>query len=292
LLPKSFITPFLKPAPDPTFTPAIGDVLIVDTSVGNYSTITTRDWHIFSTTNHSTLLTGYQSERSREYPVANGITKATIPGRDDPILLIINYATVVDDDSEMESLHIPFQSMRHGVKFDMTPPIYGGTGSMSINDDIMPLNFDGEKRFLSISKPTKDDYDLYDCYKLSSALHTPVIHPRHCSKKTMHEDIPMIEWSRRLAMAPEDIVSKTLQHTTQCYLNVDRENRSNMREHYQSCFPGLRLPRQKEGVATDTYFPSVKTSRGHTCSQMFVGLASDRWYTQPLKTESHNGQAL
>jgi len=81
-------------------------------------------------------------------------------------------------------------------------------------------------------------------------------------------------------MAPEDTVSKTVQHTTQHYLNVDCENCSNMQEHYQSRFPGLRLPHQKEGVATDTYFPSVKTSRGHTCSQMFVGLTSDRWYTQ------------
>ena len=163
---------------------------------------------------------------------------------------------------------------------------------MSINDDVIPLNYDGEKLFLSISKPTKDDLDLHDCYELSSALHTPAIHPRRRSKKTMHEDIPMIEWRRCLAMAPEDIVSKTLQHTTQCYLNVDCENRSNMREHYQSRFPGLRLPQQKEGVATDTYFPSVKTSRGHTCSQMLVGLTSDHWCTQPLKTESHNGQAL
>jgi len=129
---------------------------------------------------------------------------------------------------------------------------------MSINDDVIPLNCDGEKRFLSMSKPTKDDLDLHDCYELSSALHTPAIHPSRRSKKTMHEDTPMIEWHRRLAMAPEDIVSKTLQHTTQHYLNVDCENRSNMHEHYQSRFPGLRLPRQKEGVATDTHFHPSK----------------------------------
>ena len=84
--------------------------------------------------------------------------------------------------------------MRHGLKFDMTPPLYGGTGSMSINDDILPLNFDGEKLFLSISKPTKEDYELYDCYELSSALHTPTIHPHHHSKKTMNKNIPMIKW--------------------------------------------------------------------------------------------------
>ena len=50
----------------------------------------------------------------------------------------------------------------------------------------------------------------------------------------------------------------------------------------------MKLPRLKEGVATDTFFPSEKTSMGHTCSQFFVGTDTHRWYVQPLKKESHN----
>ena len=66
----------------------------------------------------------------------------------------------------------------------------------------------------------------------------------------------MIEWRKRLGTAPEDIVSKTLENTTQFYLNCPGENRDVTQRHYKSRFSGLRYPRQHEGVATDTLFPS------------------------------------
>ena len=208
--------------------------------------------------------------------------------------------------------------MRHGVKFDMTPPIYGDTGSMSINDDVIPLNCDGEKRFLSMSKPTKDDLDLHDCYELSSALHTPAIHPSRRSKKTMHEDTPMIEWHRRLAMAPEDIVSKTLQHTTQHYLNVDCENRSNMHEHYQSLGvnPGGRFgaagllvdPSLPDGQAANllhhfvvhpTWILSVKQENGlvnvpvgHWRAEFYTYAYIAMWFQLPEQSSSSKKQGL
>jgi len=87
-------------------------------------------------------------------------------------------------------------------------------------------------------------------------------------------------------------VEKTLKNTMQHYMTVDCENRTNMRQCYQSRFRGLKLPRLKEGVATDTFFPSERTSMGHTCSRFFVGTDTDRWCVQPLKKESHNSTAL
>jgi len=112
------------------------------------------------------------------------------------------------------------------------------------------------------------------------------------NKKTTHEGISLAKWRRRLALAPADIVEKTLKNTTQHHMTVDCKNRTNMRQHYQSRFRGLKLPRLKEVVATDTFFPSEKTSMGHTCLQFFVGTDTDRWYVQPLKKESHNSTAL
>ena len=95
----------------------------------------------------------------------------------------------------------------------------------------------------------------------------------------------MSEWRKRLAWSSEEDIRRTFDATTQLYLNVDMDNRENPREHYQSRFPGLKFPRQKERVATDTFFPSVTSSRGNTCSQLFVGTDSDRWAVYPMKKE-------
>eukprot|EP00957_Ditylum_brightwellii_P094410 7189035-Ditylum_brightwellii.AAC.1 len=58
-------------------------------------------------------------------------------------------------------------------------------------------------------------------------------------------------------------------------------NRQDPRQHFKYRFPGIRYPRKTETVASDTFFPTVKTRR-----------ESDRWEVYPLKTESHNGVAL
>ena len=116
---------------------------------------------------------------------------------------------------------------------------------------------------------------------------------RRSKKTNAAQNIPWEEWRRRLAMMPEDVVKKTvLEATTQLYMNVENEQRDEPREHYQSLCPGLKNHRQKETVASDTYFPTRVTNQGHTCWQMFVGLDSDFWVTYPLKTEATNGEAL
>jgi len=240
-------------------------------------------------------MSGYQSTHDQVCPVVNAVTLAHIKGREEPVLLLIHYATLVNDANESESLLQPFQAMRHGVMFDMTPTIHHGRGVMDVDNEELPFHYDGEKLYYSISKPTQEDLDTYDCYELTSALETDFINhikPKRGKKATMHEGIPMEEWRRQLALAPEDVIQKTLENTTQCYMTVDCENRTNMKEHYKSHFRGLKLPRLNEGVATDTFSPSVRTARGHKCSQMFTGMFSNRWHVYPLKKESHNGIAL
>ena len=242
------------------------DVLIVDTGGGHYSTITTNAWLILSKTNHVTHMSGYQSGNHKVYPVVNGVTKATIEGRRDPVLFRINYATLVDDELENESLLQPWQAMSHGVSFDLTPFKYGGQQCMKVDDSTFPLEFNDETLQFSITKPTEEELENLDCIELTSPLL-----PEHLNKarrkrqKTTPEDIPMSEWRKRLAWASEDEIKKTLEATTQFYLSMDHENRENPRDHYQSRHPALKLPRQREGAATDTYFPSVVSSRGHTC---------------------------
>lgn len=182
--------------------------------------------------------------------------------------------------------------MPHGVTFDLTPTKHGGTGKMSIHDVDFPFQFDGEKAFYNISKPTQDDVDTLDCFELTSIIPPTINHIRRKHKQTTPTDIPIDEWRKRMAWTTEDRIKATLRNTTQMYLSVDSDVRENMRRHYKSRFPGLRHPRQHEMVATDTFFPSVKSRRGNTCSQIFVGIQSNRWEVYPLKTESNNGEAL
>eukprot|EP00957_Ditylum_brightwellii_P012773 965662-Ditylum_brightwellii.AAC.1 len=93
-------------------------------------------------------------------------------------------------------------------------------------------------------------------------------------------------------MLPEEVVEKTLENSTHFYLSIEAENCQDPRRHFRCRFPGLRLPRQHETVASDTFFPSLQSSRGNTCLQFFVGTMSDCWEVFPIKKESHNGQAL
>jgi len=137
--------------------------------------------------------------------------------------------------------------------------------------------------------------DKCKSYKLTSALKTDFINhiqPKRGEKTTTHEGIPMDEWQGCLALAPEDVIQKTLEITTQCYMTVTCENRTNVKDDYKGCFRGLRLPRLNEGVATDTFFPLVCTAHGHKCSKMFTGMFLNRWHAHGMKKESHNGITL
>jgi len=126
--------------------------MVVDTGGGEYSTITDRAWHVLSNTNHSSLMSGHQSGHEQVLSVVNAVTKAYIEGRDEPVLFVMHYATPVVDKNEKESLHVPFQSMRHGIKFDLTPKTHGGKYNMTIEQEDFPIKFDGEKIFFNIDK--------------------------------------------------------------------------------------------------------------------------------------------
>jgi len=237
--------------------------MAVDTGGGECSTIADRAWHVLSNTNHSSLMSGHQSGHEQVLSVVNAVTKAYIEGRDEPVLFVMHHATPVADESKKESLHAPFQSMRHGVKFDLTPKTHGGKCNMTIEQEDFPIKFDGEKMFFDIKKPTQEELDRCDCCELTSeAEMSKTWEQRVCpkSKKTTHEGIPLAKWRRRLALAPTDAVEKTLENATQCHMTADSENRTNMRQHHQSRFRGLKLPQLKEGVTTDIFFPSEKTS--------------------------------
>ena len=102
---------------------------------------------------------------------------------------------MIDDDNEKESLCVPFACMAHGIKIDIVPNKYEGKGGMTVDGDFIPFDFDDEKLFIKIQKPTQDEMDMYDWYELAS----PVPHVRRKHDKLVTSHIPIKEWKKRLA---------------------------------------------------------------------------------------------
>ena len=107
----------------------------MDTGGGLQSTVTSASWSILETMNQMMSLRGYLGTDGTICKVINTITVAMPPGKMEELLLVVNNATFVDNDNELESLLQPFQSMKHGVKFDLIPHEYGGKASMIVDDD-------------------------------------------------------------------------------------------------------------------------------------------------------------
>ena len=142
-----------------------------------------------------------------------------------------------------------------------------------------------------MQKLTKQDVNTLESFELT-APYSEGLSPRQRKQKLRPEDIPIKEWRKRLGYAPEEVVCQTLVNTMQYYLTVECEECDNPRWHFKSRIPALRVKQQNESIASDTYFPSIKSGCGNTCSQFFVGDVSDRWHTYPLRSESQNGIAL
>ena len=176
--------------PPHDLSPNSTNILLMDSGGGRIPTITKRAWYITSTHSHQSSISGYQSTSPpRLCPIVNAITKVQIPGRDLPVLFIMNYATLVDDPNESESLCVPFAMMAHGISIDITPTIYGGTGGIKIVDQFFPFNFDGEKLFYSISMPTEEDIHTLEAFQLTSPLPEPHVH--RLGKRIIAGSIPI-----------------------------------------------------------------------------------------------------
>ena len=156
------------------------DLLILDSGGGKNCTITKRAFHINEIISGQKIaLSGYQDKKDPKIcSIVNGVTKAFVKGRNEPVLFHINNATLLDDEEELESLCVPFNLMKHGIKCDLTPTIYGGKGGMTIGDEFFPFDFDEEKLFFKIVKPNSQDMNDLEHYELTSLLkqiHTRII---------------------------------------------------------------------------------------------------------------------
>ena len=102
------------------------------------------------------------------------------------------------------------------------------------------------------------------------------------------KQLPMAELQKHFAYLPEEIIKKSLDNTTQYYLDVKEENQDNPQKHFRKRFKAIPDQRQHKEVATDYVYFSHKSSSGHAGGQFFTGITSKRWEFFPLRQESHN----
>jgi hypothetical protein len=120
---------------------------------------------------------------------------------------------------------------------------------LTVEGELLPF-FDNKKLYWHISKPTQDDMDTLRWIELNPPASIGEERIRKRKKIEIPHNIPWEEWRRRLAMLPEDVVKRTvLDATTQLYMEVDNEHRTEPREHYQSQCRGLHNIPQHETVA-------------------------------------------
>ena len=238
-------------------------------------------------------------------PIMSVVTCVNIPG-EEPFLMLFHQTCYIKDSKQTESLCLPYQAMEHGIDFDLTPIGYTnkndvqGTQCIHVEDKVIPLKFDGRKVFLEIRRPSELEMESLEIIEMTSPIPFEPNEPESImtcrDKKTKYRQYPggltMEQWQQRLGLAPEDVIRKTFEATTQLGMNVEIENRSIGRNHYKSRFPFLREKRLNDEFHTDTFFPSESTHDGHTCSQIFLGKNTDYMHVGLMKTESHATQAL
>eukprot|EP00957_Ditylum_brightwellii_P158919 12095787-Ditylum_brightwellii.AAC.2 len=121
--------------------------------------------------NHKQYLCSYGDKGDpKECQIVNTATKAFIPIKEIPIILVVNYATLNEDPNEIELLVVSFEMMQHGISVDITPKPYGGNGEMEIDEENIPFEWDEEKLFLYIKKPNEEDMESLETFELNSPV--------------------------------------------------------------------------------------------------------------------------
>lgn len=285
-----------------------GDILIFDTGGGKTPTISSKAWHVIGHTGVTSLFQGCgPGIPVTKCEVVHAMTKAYIKGRTKPIFLVIHHASYVTNVEETESLLTLMDLLKNSVEVNRaTPPQYVKSGNnwtcgITVKGAYLPFEYDDEKLYFTIEKPTPEEVerDQLQTYELNSRdpqiVKAEPVYPivtRRTQKSYQWQQIPILEWEKRLGFAPQEVINKTLAATTQHYIEIEAENRVDPRQHFAKRFKGLQYDRRNEEDATNTIFPLVHSSQGHTCSQFFVGVQSKMWFVVPFKKEAHNHHAL
>lgn len=115
---------------------------------------------------------------------------------------------------------------------------------MMVEGDTFESEYDDEKEYFVIKNPNASEMNVLEEFEITASMpsHLNTIICR-MNAKCGPGNIPLSEWQKRLVILPMEVIEKTLKVTTQYYANVEVENRSDPRRHYNSRLPGLHVNR-------------------------------------------------
>eukprot|EP00957_Ditylum_brightwellii_P006411 487023-Ditylum_brightwellii.AAC.1 len=127
--------------------------------------------------------------------------------------------------------------MGHGIQTDLTPVCLGGIGSMVLQEEEFPIEWDEEKLFIKIFNPVEGDLEELEIIEVNSpvpgmAMDMNLI--RRGKKGRIHNGVILEEWRKRLTMSPEDMV------------------------------PWNKLPKANRNSCIGYFFPMVKAIRDYS----------------------------
>ncbi len=237
-------------------------------------------------------LQGRMSSGNTMLEVVNGYTLATLrDGR--KFIIIVNQALLDRDARQTESLLQPHQCRAFGTAVDdcstFHPDVHGGKGTQQIKVDgtSIPLHFDGFKTYLSISLPTKEDFEVLPHLELTSPMSYNPQDPRRYTRRVFKAvDVTFEEWRARLGYPTLAVTKKTIAATTQMVKTLEAETREYMRDHFKSRVRCLRPKRINDTLYSDTFFSTVKSIRGYSKFQLFTFKTCKRTICTLMKRES------
>jgi hypothetical protein len=274
------------------------DILIVD-SAADISCVG-RGFSILSHSGETmTMNTALSSLPSNTFDIVSAAAVIIDPSSSTEVIIIINQAIYIPDLNQHESLLHSDQAHHHNVCINDLPTCYynyngrPGQQNIEVEGRTIPLRHDGRKYFLKIREPQKEDWDKCQVIELTSPeAWNYEIKMRRSKRTEGYTDEEIKQWSHRLGRLNLEATKYTLAGTMQLIKNVEAESRTFPRKHLKCRLPCLRPRRLTEGFSSDTFFPNVRTSRGYTCVQVFVGTKSGYTYIVPLKTKAYAYTAL
>ena len=94
--------------------------------------------------------------------------------------------------------------------------------------------------------------------------------PKHrVYSRKISRKIDIMDWKQRLGFAPDKVIKKTLEATTQLVPSLETEAKEIMRDRLKTRTPELKVRRVNDAMFADTFFASIKSVRGFKCWNLY-----------------------
>lgn len=246
-------------------------------SACDQSIINTQAFDIISKTGTQFYVDGALAERmqsTKALEVGTGATLVTLQDGSKHIL-VVHQALIDTCSGQKEALLQPHQCRAHGVAVDDCASrhnhVDGSPGGqcIQVDDCRIPLYYDGYKCYLSVSKPTQDDYNRYSQLEMTSPQPYEPDKRIYTRRRRTRADDNVKEWRAKLGYPAMEVVKQTLKNTTRLVNTVEAETRDYMRDHFKPRLECLRPHRVNDICFSDTFFADVRSVRGFDKFQMF-----------------------